>query len=188
MIIINSTIPSDFEPNSGTSNYLRLLQGKHRIRILSGAVAGYVWWTDSEDGGRKPHRIPMDGKPPVEFAESLRRFIAFPIWNYELNRVQIWEITQNSIQKELKAYEADKDWGSLLEYDLEIERTGNDKLNTRYRVSPKPKAPLDKDIESKIEGLPVMDALYDGSDPFTAAVDENGKYIKEEVEPESLPF
>ena len=172
-----NTIPQGFEPQSTSSNYLRLMPGKHRIRILSGAIAGWVFWEDTPDGGRKPTRLPLEDSPPVEHAETLKKFLAFPIWNYELGRVQIWEVTQATIQRELKAYEKDVDWGDLQSYDLEIERTGNDKNTTRYRVSPKPKAPLDKDIEEQIS-LPNLDALYRGADPF-ATEDISDEDLKE---------
>ena len=164
-----TTIPSDFEPNSNQSNYLKLIPGKHRIRVLSGAIAGYVWWEDTPEGGRKPNRIPMDGRPPVEYAEETRKFLAFPIYNYDLEKIQVWEVTQASIQKELKALEADKDWGNLGDFDLEIERTGNDKNTTRYRVTPKPKSSLSDKIQKKLEdGLPNLDVLYQGLDPFSS--------------------
>lgn len=174
---MSNTIPDGFEPQSTTSNYLRLTPGKHRIRILSGAIAGWIYWEDTPDGGRKPTRLPLEENPPVEHAETLKKFLAFPIWNYEVGHVQIWEITQATIQRELKAYEKDVDWGNLVDYDLEIERTGNDKNNTKYRVSPKPKAVLDKEIEDKI-ALPNMDALYEGKDPW-ANEDITDKDLKE---------
>lgn len=162
-----STIPSDFEPQANSSNYLRLTPGKHRIRILSGATAGYVWWIDTPDGGRKPERIPLTKNPPIEYAETLKKFLAFPVYNYEIGGVQIWEVSQSSIQRELKSLERDTDWGDLQTYDLEIERTGQDKLSTKYRVTPKPKALLSKEIEEAIK-LPNLDALYEGKDPFTS--------------------
>lgn len=162
-----STIPSDFEPQSISSNYLRLTPGKHRIRVLSGALAGYSWWEDTPEGGSRPKRIPMDGRPPVEYAESVKKFLAFPIYNYEVKKVQVWEITQTSIQKELKALEADSDWQNLIDFDLEIERTGQDKNTTRYRITPKPKTEMSEEVQKAAEGgLPVLDALYKGADPF----------------------
>ena len=161
------TIPDDFEPQSQASNYLRLIPGKHRVRILSEAVAGYEWWEDTPDGGRHPNRIPMDGRPPVEYAESVKKFLAFAVYNYEIGKIQVLEITQASIQKELKAYEKDPEWGNLMDFDLEIERTGIDKNTTRYRVSPKPKAdPSEEVIKAVEEGLPVLEALFKSEDPF----------------------
>lgn len=155
---------------------MRLTPGNHKIRILAGAIAGYVWWEDTPEGGRKPGRIPLDGRPPVAFADSVKRFLAFPIWNYELKRIQIWEISQTSIQKELKALEVDPDWGNLTEYDLQITREGQE-LQTRYRLSPKPKTEPDKDIQ-EITVLPDLNQLFKGGDPF------NSEFVEEKT----LPF
>lgn len=174
-----STIPSDFEPQAGTSNYLKLTPGKHRIRILSGAVAGYGWWENTVEGGRKPHRIPLSQKPPADAGDEVGKFLAFPIYNYILGKIQIWEVTQVSIQRELKALEEDPDWNSLLDFDLEIDRIGQDKLTTRYRITPKPKTELSAEAQKEIleKGLPEIEALFESGDPFNA----------EEVK-EDLPF
>lgn len=181
-----STIPSDFQPDSGASNYLKLTQGKHRIRILSEAIAGYSWWEDTPEGGRKPGRIPMDGRPPVEFAESVKKFLAFTVYNYEAKKIQVWEVNQVSIQKELKALEADPDWENLMDFDLEIERTGTDKNTTRYRVTPKPKGDLAVEVAEAVtaNGLPVLEGLYEeGADPFTYVI--GGQKI-ENVDPDEV--
>ena len=179
-----STIPENFEPISTQSNYTKLVAGKHRLRILGPAITGFLWWTEEKDGTRKPNRIPLDQNPPVSEAESIRRFLTFPVWNYEFDRIQVLEITQSSIQKELKAYEKDPEWGSLETYDIEITREGTDKQNTRYRVSVKPKSGLGEDIKKAIkEGLPVLAALYKNEDPFTfnpnATDDVNADEIKD---------
>ena len=175
------TIPDDFQPDSGASNYLKLTPGKHRIRILSEAIAGYSWWIDTPEGGRRPQRIKMDGRPPVEYAESVKKFLAFAIYNYELSKIQVWEINQVSIQKELKALEVDSDWNNLMDFDLEIERTGQDKNTTRYRVTPKPKADPSTDvIEAVGKGLPALAALYEGTDPFATENVELDKLFKDE--------
>ena len=161
-MIITSTIPDNFEPQSKNSNYLRLTPGSHRIRVLSDALAGYEWWEDTDAGGRTPKRIPLDGHPPVEFAEDVKKFLAFVVWNYEIERLQVLEITQSSIQKELKALEKDKEWKDLKTFDILIERTGVDKNTTKYRVSPKPHSELSKEIEEAKKGLPVLEALFEG--------------------------
>jgi hypothetical protein len=162
-----STIPDSFEPKSANSNYLRLTPGQHRIRILSDAIAGWEYWEDTPEGGRKPIRLRLEENPPVEHAEEIKKFLAFVIWNYEIEKIQVMEITQASIQRELKAYEKDKEWGDLKTFDLTIERTGNDKNTTKYRVSPKPHSELGKEIEKAVkEGLPVLEALFKGENPF----------------------
>ena len=171
---MSNTIPDNFEPTSGNSNYLRLTPGKHRVRILADAIAGYEYWEDTTDGGRKPIRSKLDAPVPVEQAENVKKFLAFTVWSYEAERVQIMEIGQASIQRELKALEKDKEWGDLQTFDIEIERTGTDKMSTRYRVSPKPQSELNEDVIKAVEaGLPNLQALFKSEDPFaTQNVDE----------------
>ena len=85
----------------------------------------------------------------------------------------------------LKALEKDADWQNLLDFDIEIERTGQDMQNTRYNVVPKPKSELSKDCEKAVkEGLPVLDALYLGKDPFNF----NPDAVDEKVDCDKLPF
>lgn len=163
-----SAIPDTFEVMASKSNYTKLTVGKHRLRVLGDAISGFVYWEDTADGGRRPTRLKDDAPIPVEHAEDVRRFLAMPVWNYAENKIQIWEVTQASIQKELKAYDRDPDWGSLTDYDIEVERTGLDKMTTKYRVSTKPKSVLSKEIVKAVEaGLPVLAALYVNQDPFT---------------------
>ena len=173
MVIIISTIPENFDPQSGKSNYTRLTPGKHRLRVLGAAISGWEWWEDTPEGGRKPTRLREEENPPVAHAEDIKKFLAMPVWNYDQEKIQILEVTQSTIQRELKALDKDKDWGDLTEYDIEIERTGNDKNTTKYRITPKPKSKLEASTQKAVElGLPVLEALFDGADPFTTVKGE----------------
>ena len=164
----NTTISDDFEVLSSKSNYFKMVPGEHKIRVLSNSIAGWLWWTEEGDGTRKPNRIPVDQNPPVEFAESVKKFLTFVIWNYEFGRMQVWEVTQSSIQRELKRLDHDPDWGSLTDYDLKVTRVGTDMNTTRYTVTPKPKTEISKEIAKAVnEGLPELKALFVNEDPFS---------------------
>jgi len=164
---LNTTIADDFEVLSSKSNYFKMVPGEHRIRVLSNSISGWLWWVEEGDGTRKPQRITLDQNPPVEFADSVKKFLTFVVWNYDVERIQVWEVTQASIQKELKRLDHDTDWGALTGYDLKITRVGTDMNSTRYAVTPKPKSELGKEIEKATkDGLPVLEALYKGEDPF----------------------
>ena len=161
------TIDADFSPMSAKSNYFKAIPGEHRLRVLGQSISGWLYWLDTPDGGRKPVRLTADQSPLVEYADTTKKFLAFPIWNYSEEKVQIWEITQSSIQSRLKSLDADKEWGALTGYDLGLERTGTDKNNTKYQVTPKPKSDLSEEIKKAVkEGLPIMEALFEGGDPF----------------------
>lgn len=181
-------IPDTFEMQASKSNYTKLTPGKHRLRVLGPAISGWEWWTDTADGGRTPRRLPEDKNPPVEYAESVKKFLAFPVWNYTESRIQILSISQASIQKELKAYDKDPDWGDLQDYDIEITREGQDKTSTKYRVTAKPKSKIaDEIIKAMTErGLPVLEALYKNADPFN--YNPNAEYSLEEVKVEEDEF
>jgi len=171
--VIKISTLSDFEVQAAASNYLRLTPGKHRIRVLGDAISGWVWWEDTADGGRKPTRIKLTQPIPVNEGAEAKKFIAMPIWNYDLNKIQIWEVTQVTIQRELKSLDADPDWGNLMDYDIEIERQGNDKMTTKYFVRAKPKTDPSKEIVGEVgKGLPTLEALYLGTDPFQEEVSD----------------
>lgn len=185
--MIYTAIPTKFEAQSGTSNYTKLTPGKHRLRVLGDAISGWEWWSDTPEGGRTPKRIREDENPPVALADQVKKFLAFPVWNYALGRVQVLEVAQPSIQRELIALEKDKDWGDLQTYDIEIDRTGVDKMTTRYRVTPKPVKELPLEVVAAVEaGLPVLEALFESQDPFN--YNSNAPKGNEEVKESDLPF
>lgn len=170
-----STIDDKFEPQAGSSNFLKFTSGKHRFRILAPSISGYSWWEQQPEGGEKPKRIPMTGHPPVEYADKIKKFLAFPVWNYPMKRIQVLELTIASLQKEMKDLDKDPDWGDLTEYDLEVTRTGTTRNDTRYSLTPKPKTELSPEVLKAIQknGLPVLEALYDSEDPFKAVRKED---------------
>ena len=114
-------------------------------------------------------RVQENETVPVDGGQDAKKFLAFPVLNYTTGNVQVWEVTQKSIKRELMALEADPDWGNLCDFDIEVERTGNDLQTTKYRVSPKPKQPLNEEIQASIvtNGLPELRALYLSEDPFS---------------------
>jgi len=171
------------------------------LRVLGEAISGWVWWLDTPEGGRKPARVQENETVPMSEGENAKKFLAFPVLNYQTGNVQVWEVTQKSIKRELMSLESDADWGDLGTYDIEIERTGTDLQTTKYRVSPKPKQPLNEEIQASIltNGLPELRALYLSQDPFTYILTkEEEKSLKEgktpekeevsEEETEKLPF
>lgn len=162
-------IPDDFEIKSSNDTWFKIKPGKNKIRILDDAEVGYEWWEET-DGVKKPVRVPLNTPVPVEAADEVGKFLAFPIWNYETKRIQIWVCSKVSIQKEIKALDKDSDWGDCTQYDMDIERVGEDKNNTRYRVTPKPKSTLDPEIQKAYESnLPDMKLLFKGGDPLSSS-------------------
>lgn len=160
-------LPDNFKVKDA-GNYMKLKPGENKFRILGNAIAGMEWWVEA-DGKQKPRRKPLDQRiSPEELdAESKpRQFIAFPVWNYADEAVQILQLTQKGVMKTLASYEADEDWGDLSGYDIKITRTGEG-YDTTYMTSPSPKKPIEKHIAEAYKQTPInLNALFDGSDPF----------------------
>lgn len=162
-------LPENYELPESVGNYMRFEKGANKFRILDKAVIGYEGWKTQEDGSKKPVRkrqgeaINVD---EVDKEDEIKHFWAFPVYNYQEEKVQILEITQKGIMKEIRALERSKDWGSPLEYDITVTRTG-DKLETRYTVQPSPPKKLDPAITKYYKDLKInLDALFDNEDPF----------------------
>jgi len=72
---------------------------------------------------------------------------------------------------ELVSLANDPDWGDLTSFDLTVHRAGEGK-ETRYSVTPKPKAELTEEIKKADADTPVdLFALFSGDDPYETGGD-----------------
>ena len=164
-----SFLPEDYKtPDS--SNYLKFKDGENTIRVLSSAIIGYEYWTENNKPVRS--REPFQGIPEDIRREKdgtptrIKHFWAFVVWNYEAEKVQIAEITQSTIRKDIKALVDNKKWGDPKGYDITITRTGEG-LDTDYAVMPNPHSSLDPVIKAAYEQREInLEALYENGDPF----------------------
>jgi hypothetical protein len=70
--------------------------------------------------------------------------------------------------KSLKSLTDDEDWGDPKNYDIVVQREGED-LNTTYSVQPKPAKKLEDEITNAWEEVKdslKLEALFEGKDPF----------------------
>lgn len=89
-----------------------------------------------------------------------------PVWNYESKQIQILEVTQKGIQKTIATLAKNTKWGTPVNFDILIEKTGEG-LDTEYSVTPEPKEPLEESIKKAFADANInLEALYDGGDPF----------------------
>lgn len=176
---MNGFLPKDYKIPEGSSRYMKLEDGKNRLRILGSfedgsAIMGTEYWKTKEDGKRTPIRL----KPGVPVQadelelnsygepEMPKHFWILPVWNYQAKQVQLLEITQKSIMGAIKNLAQDEEWGSPQEYDLTITRTG-EKLKTEYAVVPSPRKDIDAAAVAEYKTLNInIKALYDSGDPF----------------------
>lgn len=161
----NPFLPDDYEVPAGGA-YMKFVEGNNSFRTLSRPIIGYVGWTNDN----KPMRfktVEEANKASSELKDGKHKhFWAFVVWNYKTNRVEIMEITQSGIQKNLKALIDNPKWGSPFDYDVVIGRSGSG-MDTEYTVQPEPKEVLDEKITLAFNETSVnLEALFTGDDPF----------------------
>lgn len=188
-----SFIPKDEEHLEKKPPYLVLSKadnGEHKIRILSDPINGWLDWIVEppvKPGGKDqwtPVRtLPTDKRPPISAEREPIAFWSMVIWNYNENRLVIWDLTQGSIIKKLKELNNSKNFGDPKNYDLIVTKTKSHNGKTTYDILPLPPSPLSERIKEFYEKTPVrLGALYENKDPFKDLVDENGEIPKSGVE------
>jgi len=154
------------------SNYLKITEDAQEFRILTSPVIGWEYFRADGDKVTPVRQrdefdwVPSDSKD----GSKPKEFWAFPIWNHTLGKVQIAEITQQSIKKEILKYVQDEEnWGDPKKYDFRIFRTGKGK-ETRYTLAPLPKSKFESEADEKWAfelAKPInLEALFSGDDPF----------------------
>lgn len=170
---MNDFLPDNYDVPSTAGNYMKFKEGENRFRVLSSPIIGWEFWTEV-DGQRKPVRRRMTETISTTEADpsEVKHFWAMPVYNYAEKKIQILEITQKGIQKKVKAYAKDADWGSPVNYDLVVTKTGQ-ALETEYEVIAKPAKELADDIKAQYASMSInLEALYSGDDPFKDAGDD----------------
>lgn len=170
---MTNRLPEDYKLKESTGwNYFKITEESQSFRILTSPIIWWEYFREESDWKVKPVRqkeefngVPSDSK---EWAKP-KEFWAFVVRNHNLKRVQIMEITQQSIKKEIIKYAKDSDWWDPKTYDITIYKTGKGK-ETRYSLTASPKskfADVDEENAAIEESKKVaLDALWTGDDPF----------------------
>lgn len=177
--------PEDNKEDVG--GYMKFAIGANRFRILSQAVGGWEYWHEDKEGNRKPIRKHFNEDlimSEIQEPDKVKKFLAFVVWNYDEEAIQILEITQKGIKKSLKALVDNKKWGSPVnKYDVVVTREGEG-LKTKYTVQPDPAEPTSKEITAEFKKVPVnLKALFTGANPFSIMSTK----MNENVDPDSVP-
>jgi len=160
-------IPENYsEPSSGSGHYTKIEEGKKvKLRVLASPIQGFLKWTTEP----KPVRWPLTDKEPQRKDwkdDNAKLFWAMPVWNYGTSQIEVWEVTQKSIRQEIASLAQNEDWGSPVEYDLTVSRTGSG-LETKYQVHPSPHRQQDDLVQAAYaKSAPKLEALFTGDDPF----------------------
>jgi len=161
-------LPSEAQEPKSKSNYtMPLPEGRTKVRVIGSAIVGYEGW--SNEGGKKtPIRYKMGEQPEYgQDGKEPKYFWAFVVWNYNQERLQIMAVTQKTIRGQIQALIDDEAWGSPLEYDLSITRTGKEMNDTEYQVMPTPKVKLDPTISGQYLANKIdLQVWMSGGDPF----------------------
>jgi hypothetical protein len=175
---------ADFVPDSAVSEggggYFKPGAGKSKVRAISKPIVGWLAWNEDEEGKKTPQRTTdePDGSD-YEKDNKPKKFMTFVVINITdptEPKVQVWEITQQSVIKAIKAYTSNPDWGKPFAYDLNIEKKGEG-LTTKYTVTPSPKKPLSKELVKLAMEKPCnLDALMEGENPWEVEDDEATEY------------
>jgi hypothetical protein len=158
-----SIFPEDNKYAGNTDYFKAKIEGQpYRIRIIGPGVVGWENW--SEDG--RPSRGFLADKPRVGPypLKPVREFTALLVWNYDLEKIQIWHVTQAKVKKSLEKMEGMK--GDATTYDMLITRFGDGK-DTAYTLKALPVSHVPNEALECLELEPVnLYALYVGKDPF----------------------
>lgn len=185
----------NFEPQK-TDSSLYIMNGlesggKVKFRVLSDYIDGLCVWGDNEDGTRKITRVKRgESIPAVNIginrftgeAEAIKQFIAAIVFNYETERLEIFETSKATIIGQMWDYDQNEEYGDARKYDLTIGRRG-EKTETKYTVMPSPPKEPSKAILEAYEASEInLDALYEGKDPFKSNSDQLDQLAKEPSE------
>ena len=166
----------DLETNRPGGGYFRTKEipdnGKVRVRFLGDAITGVGGWRDG-----KPLRFEVrpedfdittldvnkiDNKPG-----KLTDFIATVLWNYKTETLQIFEITQRTIQDKCIALQRNESWGDITHYDIEITKKVGARVDYEVTALPDGKGKTDKAIMKAFDETFIdLTQLYSNGDPF----------------------
>lgn len=132
------------------TDFMRLSQGKNRVRVMGNPVQFYIHWVDTPDGKKKKFNSPISDQALVRKLEDAD-FKRKPRWMIKVldrsdNKFKLLEIG-SQIYNGIKALYLDEDWGPVTQYDITIVR-GAPGSQPLYRVTPSPKQSLESDLKS----------------------------------------
>ncbi len=154
--------------------YVRLQDGENRLRLLGGGddgllIFGKEGWTGGDDS-KQVHRWDLKAQAPkLDFNDDPKVFMAVPVWNYQVEAIQIWNITQATIRAKIRELANDPEWGDPRNYDIKVKKEGEQML-TKYEVTPCKEKELTDEVKQKLASTTIdTKALFDGGDPLPEA-------------------
>jgi hypothetical protein len=151
---------------------MRLKQGANKFRILSHCITGWEYWNKDNKPVRQSEPfdlIPADIKiEPNGQPVDIKHFWAFVVWNYEDKAVQVLQINQATIQRELQT-KIDNRNGVATNNDFIITKSGEG-LGTKYSIDVTEASEIPQEAQQALHGKTInLEALYHNGDPFSAS-------------------
>jgi len=188
---MDNFLPEDYDIPAGASNYMKFEEGTNTFRVLSSAITGWEYWTEDKEG-KKPNRVkkfeelPDEVKSATDNKDKARHFWAFVVYNQVTKTIQILEISQKTVMRDIKGLINNPKWGDPKGYDITVNKikTGSESRDVEYSTMPEPKEELDKEVVEQYKEKNInLSALYKGEDPFSSTgEDKDSDFIEELME------
>lgn len=169
----NEFLPEGYEAPKTENNYLKFEDGETRFRILQSPTLGYEGWSNDD----KPIRfknVPTEDQVALlrdsKFGGSkYKHFWSLLVYSYSNEKIMCLNITQSSIIGDLTNYAKSVDWGTPLNYDIKVVKTG-EKKETRYNVLPVPPKPFEAlttdELAIELSNIDLEELFITDGNPF----------------------
>lgn len=155
------------------SSYMKMADGDNLVRFLAPPALGNELWMNGKPTRRKLGEVFTDaeqrsadinkftGEP-----KKVQHFWACVVWNYKTNAIELLNITQADVQRDLLKLYKNPKWGSLDGYDINIIRS-KEGQRTKYVVQPEPPTPMVQPIRMALSKTKIdMDKYFSGGHPI----------------------
>jgi len=153
-------LPKGYEVPAGESNFFNKFPvGNTRFRMLSPVTLGWRYWNleNRPVYSRDKWAVqPPDAKVDEENPWAPQHFWVFVAWIYDLESIQVMQVTQKKIMKGIESLLDNEKWGDSRTFDLIVERVGTSMNDTDYRVLPGPPTPIAVDIIAALKDVSVQ--------------------------------
>jgi len=168
--------------------YFKFELGDNKIRIVDNAVTGYELWVKGKPIKRKENKFSSEELANADinkFTGKIKTpeyFWAFPVYNYKLNKIQILQVKQVTIMRDMETYLGDEDYGTdPTKYDLVVNQYEGENKKVKYSTRAKPQKEIDPQIIQMYKDTPInLEALFTGENPFTSSP------MNEDVDPDFM--
>ncbi len=184
---MSNPFDKDYKEPQRPSKYMKFQDGINKFRIIDAteSIVGYEAW---DKRGDKPEvkRWAIDGETdgvsnmlvadsfaiegdPSGNTDRAKTFWSVVVWNYQTENIEVLNITQYSIRKELTALTQNKEWGAIDTYNITVTRTktGSRPADVEYSVNPSPHTEIPQEaLDMHKEKQVNLQALFTNDDPF----------------------